>query len=78
MGIICFEGDQPYELLLARDGKARVIDEIVEVILPVLVPGPEPQEREIRVLMRISDARSMARKMIDAVDEAARRAREGE
>ena len=56
MGIVCFEGDPPYELIVTRNGKAIAQGETVRLTLPVSVPGPEPQEREIELLLRFGHA----------------------
>ena len=47
MGIVYFEGDPPYELLVTKNGKATAAGGIVRLIVPVSVPGPDPQERKI-------------------------------
>lgn len=77
MGLICFEGDPPYELMLSTRAQAKSEGEIVRLTLPVLVPGPERQEREIQVLLRFGHARALGVELRDAAIEAKKRARGG-
>jgi len=77
MGIVLFQGDPPYELLVTRGGKATAQAEIVRLTLPVSVPGPEPQEREIELLFRFGHAFSTMAQLRDEAVKARAQARDG-
>jgi hypothetical protein len=75
MGLVLFTGDPPYELIVTRNGKATAIGETVRLVLPVSVPGPEPQEREIELLLRFGHAFGTGAALQQAATEARKRAR---
>jgi hypothetical protein len=77
MGIVLFQGDPPYELFVSRGGKATAQGEIVRLTLPVSVPGPEPQEREIELLFRFGHAFGTAAALQAAATQARKQARDG-
>ena len=75
MGIVCFEGDQPYELLVTRNGTATAAGGVVRLIVPVSAPGPEPQEREIELLLRFGHAFRLSAALRGAANDAQKNAR---
>jgi hypothetical protein len=77
MGTIQFEGDPPYELSLAKGGRAKYEGETVKVTLPVSVPGPEPQVREIQLLLKFGHARALSIHLRNAAIEGEKRTRHG-
>lgn len=76
MGIICFEGDPPYELIVTRGGQATVRGETVLLTLPVFVPGPQQHEREIQLLMKFGHAFRTSGDLREAAIEARKHARD--
>ena len=63
MGTIKFLDDPPFELRLAKPGRAGALLENVSVTLPVFELGPQRRVQEIQVLMTHGDARNLARQL---------------
>ncbi len=67
MGTIRFLDDPPFELALAKPGKADPAKTNVWAVLPVFSLGPQRQVHEIHLRMTSGEARHLAR----ALDHAA-------
>jgi hypothetical protein len=76
MGIVCFEGDPPYELIVTRPGQAIAQGENVLLTLPVFVPGPTAHEREIQLLVKFGHAFRISSDFHKAAIEARKHARD--
>ena len=74
VGIVSFEGDPPYELLVTKNGKATAAGGIVRLILPVSAPGPDPQERKIELLLRFGHASRLSAALRGAANDAQKNA----
>jgi hypothetical protein len=70
MGTVRFLDDPPFELTLAKPGKAYASEEIVWMIVPVFSLSPQRREHEIQVRMSLGEARGLARELERAASDA--------
>jgi hypothetical protein len=66
MGTVKFLDDPPFDLELAKPGKAGAVTTNVWATLPVFSLGPHRELREIHLKMSIGQARALARDLAKA------------
>jgi hypothetical protein len=75
MGDVVFEGKPPYKMPVARDAKADVLDEIVQVTLRLSLPDVSPFLVPVRVHMTVDTAKNLLDSLPAAINLAEFRSR---
>jgi hypothetical protein len=75
MGEVIFEGKPPYNMPVAQDVKADVVDDIIRLTVRISLPNVSPFPVPVRVLMSADTAKNLLGSLPAAINLAEFRSR---